>query len=181
VRSARPPTSCSGATPEFTLANLFVAVALAADSIAFQKFTSSSGKFSVDMPGKPVESTDKHMDWTQYTFAALAPDKSVYRVEYIQFAPNNAPQYANPQEGLTRFRDGFRKGKIIHDDKVISLGQEKVPGREYWIEADPGVYVRERLFRRGDRLYIMHVVAATKDLLTSADANRFFDSFSFMN
>jgi hypothetical protein len=163
----------------FAFAGFLLAAGVAADPIALQKFTSAPGKFTVDMPGKPVESTDKHMDWTQVSFSAVVAGDRVFRVQYIQFGANDVPNYADPQEGLKRFRDGFRHDKTIEGDKVISLGPDKVPGREYWLEAAKGVYVRERLYRRGDRLYIVHVVATTKDFLTSPDANRYFDSFAF--
>jgi hypothetical protein len=152
----------------------------AADSpkITFEKVTSAAGRFAADMPGQPAETTEKLPSGTLHSFAVMAAGPSVFRIKYIDFPEGEVTKKNDPQGSLKAFRSGFREGKTFEGDKEISLGTEKIPGREYRLEADKGVFVRERLYVTGDRLYIVHVGSLNnKDFLGSDAANRFFDSF----
>ena len=152
---------------------VLVATAGAAE-VKFRKVASKAGKFTVEMPGTPKEATQTTRSGAKFYQFETRPDVTkVYRVQYVDLNSKET----DAQKVLKLFRDGFRKGATLVGDKEITLGARKVPGREYRLEAQKGVHVRERLYRSGARIYILHVVALNKDYLGSKDADRFFDSF----
>jgi hypothetical protein len=150
----------------------------AAGELKFQTVTPKGGRFTVEMPGEPKESIDQAgTDEEEHTFGVALSDAKVFRVKYIDLVgwridPKNA------QVILDVFREGFRQGARFEGDKEITLKKYGLPGREYVLEAEKGLFVRERLFLSGERVYILQVVSlGVKDFLSSKDADRFFDSF----
>jgi len=172
-----------------SLIGLFVAAAAAGDpatlgtpadtrSLTFEKVSSAAGNFSVEMPGRPTETSKNYPGKaTLHTFAVEAAGPSVFRIEYLDFVGDQTARIREPQQSILAYRGGFREGKTFEGDKEIALGPEKTPGREYSLEAQPGVFVRERMYSKDGRIYVVHIVATNKDFLNSAAANQFFDSF----
>src|SRR5581483_11906211 len=103
----------------------------------FEKVTSQSGRFTVEMPGQPTDKVEKSDEGERHTFAVVAAGPKVYRVAYFDFPKEVAQK--DPQTVIKAYRDGFRSGKTLDGDKIITLGPGKIPGREYSLEADKGV------------------------------------------
>lgn len=143
----------------------------------FQPFASVAGRFAVELPGKPRESVKTLPDGEKaYHFAMPISRELVFFVGYLD-VEEKFIKGKDPQERLKAFLTGSRRGAKIEDDTEIALGANKVPGRTYWVEAEKGFYVRERLYLDGNRIYWLYVGAEDKTILTSRDAERFFASF----
>jgi uncharacterized protein (TIGR03000 family) len=140
-------------------------------------FTSREGRFVADIPGKVAPSTeDLGGGRKRFIFSAPAKGRN-YQVSYIDF-PAKTLEGKEPVAVLKAFRAGYREGKKFEREKQIELGKDKVPGIEYHLDAGDGVFVRERLYLAGNRLYTVFVAGVKdKDFLTSKEADRFFDSF----
>lgn len=148
--------------------------------LEFKEFKSDKGRFSIDLPREPKTSVKDVGDGIkENTFFSPVSKDLMFTVKYLDF-PQKLVTGKDPQERMKTFRRGYRKGKEILDDEVISHKATKVPGRDYRLEAEPGFYVRERMYWDAGRLYIMYIGSEDKDDLTSDDAKRFFDSFKIV-
>jgi uncharacterized protein (TIGR03000 family) len=144
---------------------------------ATKGYTSREGRFTADMPGKVVPSTeDLGGGRKRFIFSAPAKDRN-HQVSYMDFSAKTV-EGKDPIALLKAFRSGYREGKKFEGEKKIELGKDKVPGIEYRLDAGDGVFIRERLYLASNRLYTVFVASVKdKDFLTSKDADRFFDSF----
>ncbi len=144
----------------------------------FQPFTSEAGRFVLDLPGKPREQAKNLADGKkEHQFIVPISQDLVFFLSYIDLEEKFV-KGKEPQERLKTYRRGSRRNATIEGDTEITLGQQKVPGRDYWLEAEKGkFYVRERLYLDGVRLYCLYVGSDDKAFLTSKDAERFFVSF----
>lgn len=160
------------------VAGLALGGAAPADTVfEFTKFTSPAGRFSVELPGKPKEETQKNSDGSpQYIFSVSKLPVAEYRIYYSDFEPK-VVQGKDPGVLLKAFRDGASKGAKIDSEKELTLGDAKVPALDYRFARDK-LFVRERAVLAGTRLYMLEITALGKDFLGSEDANRFFDSFA---
>lgn len=170
------------------LVSLITVFILAASSLAeppaleFKIIMSKEGRFRVDMPGTPKVTVQKTSIDNFYTFEVALPEPSTVRfaVSYIDLRDADV-QGADPQKILQIWRDGARKGATFEDDKEISLGKAKIPGRDYRVQVKSakGQVGREEMFLAGKRLYVLAVGGQVpKDYLNSKEANQFFDSFT---
>jgi len=150
----------------------------AAADLKFQPVASDAGRFDVEMPGEPKETVEGAGTRDEnHTFAVAMAGPKVFRVEYIDINGVDL-EGKDPLKVLRLYRDGFRKDVKIEGEKEVTLGKDKVPGLEYACQPQDGVFVRERLFLAGKRIYTLHVVAiGDKDFLDSGDADHFFRSF----
>jgi len=86
-------------------------------------------------------------------------------------------------QGIEPTLDGSRngavqnvKGKLLKEQK-ITLGKQRLPGREILIEAAGGAaHVRARIYISGDRLYQV-LVGGPEKFVASKEATAFLDSF----
>ena len=148
--------------------------------LKFQKLESAAGRFTVEVPGAAKEKTEGLGDTglTQHSFDVVVPPSSRFHISFIDFREASI-KGKDPQAVLKAYREGIRDGAEFEGDKVIHLGKAKVPGREYRLESEKDVFVRERLVLAGNRLYIVMLASrADKQFLSSTDADRFFDSFA---
>ena len=126
-----------------------------ADQLAFRKFSSQAGRFTVEMPGQPFEQVEKGTTVVEHKFIVLAKDGDTlvkFSVGYFDMDPR-AVQGKDPQLILVAGRAGFRKGSVISEDRKIVIGARRVPGREYIVKTPNGQYIRERLILDGKRVY----------------------------
>lgn len=148
----------------------------------FKKFESEEGRYSVELPGKIKQgATNAGEGMKEYVAVAEPPaGDRVFWTSYLDFKPEDL-RGRPPQELMKSYRKGLRKGKTIEDDKEITLGDRKVPGRDYRLQAEEKYFVRERLYWDGTRLYRLYVGSPDKEFLDSKAANRFFDSFKIVD
>jgi hypothetical protein len=148
----------------------------------WETFSSKSGKYSISLPSKPME-TDKKIDsaageLTIY-MALVAPNNDLaYLVTYNDY-PDAALAGAEKDAMLDGVRDGNVKsfGGKVASEKKITLGKEKYPGREILLEkpGETAVY-RARMYLVNNRLYQV-VIVSTKDVATNKDTDNYFESF----
>ncbi len=147
-----------------------------------KEFKSNEGRFTVQMPGTPVEKIlDKQGTAKQYQYI-VANDDGAYLVSYqdnpgLQKATKD--ELAKALEGAQKSAQTAVKGKLIQA-KEITLDKE-YPGREYEFEAAkiPGGIFRARAYLVNGRLYQL-IVAGKKDFATSKEADQFLDSFKLV-
>ena len=159
------------------LAALAAAVAVASGQ-DFKQYASGAGKYKAMFPGiVKTETTDIQAgkDTLKLTLDSVElKGDTVFMVSYVDAADDVAKKPAGPR--LDKVRDGNKgaAGKVI-EDKEITLGEEKYPGRDILIET-PGGYIRNRAVIAGNRLYQV-MIQGSKDVVTSPSADKFINSF----
>ena len=143
-------------------------------------FTSKEGKFSVTLPSKPKEQSNKIPtdagEVDAHMFLVDLKDRA-YLVSYNDYKAGSVG--ANTEKVLGGVVDGSArgvKGKLVKDEK-ITLGEKKYPGHDITIElpGNQGFY-RAKVYLVGDRLY--QVVALGPDeFIKSKPVEEYFKSF----
>lgn len=157
------------------LVALFAAVASAQD---FKQYASGVGKYKVLFPGDvKTETTDIEAgkDTLKLTLDTVElKGDTVFMVSYVDASDEVAKKPAGPR--LDKVRDGNKgpNGKVI-EDKEITVGMEKYPGRDLLIETPSG-YLRNRVVIAGNRLYQV-MIQGSKEIVTSPSADKFIASF----
>jgi hypothetical protein len=165
-----------------SIITLGIVISGVSSASADDKFTSKDGKFAVLFPKdkQPMESV-KDVDTTggklKLTIFAAEVKKDVAYIVIWNDYPD-AVAKEQPQDVLARVREGSKgpDGKVI-EDKELTLGPNKVPGRDYLLDKGDNHFFRSRTYLNGARLYQVIVSATKKDELTSKDAEAFLDSF----
>jgi hypothetical protein len=160
------------------LAGLVVAFAGVAAGQDFKPHASAGGRYKALFPGEVrSETTDikagKQTLKLTLDMVELKGD-TVFMVSYVDATDEVAKQPAEPR--LDKVRDGNKgaNGKVL-EDKGVTIGAEKFPGRDVLIET-PGGYIRNRVVIAGNRLYQV-MIQGTKDVVTSPSADKFIASF----
>ncbi len=157
-----------------TITWMFVAaVALAQPST----FAPKKGQFTVRFPGAPKENTQSTQtalgELDVYTATMATTQGNVYLVSYTDFPPGTIKP-----EGVSTLYDGVRDG-LKKDGKMtekdLTLGKEKLPGREILIDKGKQ-QLRFRVVARGNRLYQVAVVG-DDEFVNGKDATAFLESF----
>jgi len=144
-----------------------------ATEFTFQKVKSEKARMSVEMPGQPEESKTDRGE----IFEVKPSLFFTYHVEYLDIT-DPVIIAMDKSELMKRFRDLIDMDKTIAMDKERSLGDAKVPGREFRVKTSPVADLRVRLYCTEKRMYVLYVEAVNdEDALDSKDADRFFDSF----
>ncbi len=143
-------------------------------------YKSKEGKFSVELPGKPVEKVnDVKLGDTEvkmYVFSVAQKDR-VFLVTY-----NDYPKAVIGDDG-DKFLAGVvernatnLRGKLLANEK-IAIGKKKHPGHIVRIEMpdSKGLY-RARVFLVGDRLYQV-VALGPDDFAKSRAVDDYLNSF----
>ena len=152
--------------------------ALAVDPLDYKPFASADGRYKTIFPGAvKTETTDvKAKDATlKLTLDSFELSEGVlFLVTYIDVPDDVAKSAPGPR--LDKVRDGNKgtDGKI-HSDKELTLGADKLPGRDLLIEK-PAFFIRNRVVLADNRLYQV-MVQGSKEFVTSKEVDRFFDSF----
>src|SRR5262249_25940184 len=99
--------------------------------LKFQAVESGAGPVDRQMPGAPEETTeDLGNGLKRHSFDVPVSGKINCHVSYIDLAAATV-EGKDPQEVMKVFRSGYRAGTEPEGDKEITLGKERVPGREY--------------------------------------------------
>jgi hypothetical protein len=140
------------------------------------EYSSSAGKFKVQMPGDPRAQGNE----TSET-ATFSRPNGEYRASFMELSIADHESVEQVEKLLDQFRDGGLRGVDgkLTAEKKIKLA-DKHPGRE--VRADvvgergkKGI-MRARIYLVGKRLYSVMVVG-TSEVADSAGATRFLDSF----
>lgn len=162
------------------VAAIGVAVAAQPKQLAeYRQFASSEGRYKVLFPG-PVKTETTDVKTASGATLKLTLDSVkviegvIFMVTYIDSPGDVAKAPAGPR--LEKVRDGNKgaDGTVLHD-KELTVGVEKYPARDFVIEK-PATTIRNRVVIAGNRLYQV-MLQGPKDLVTSKDVDRFFDSF----
>ena len=147
-------------------------------------FSDSQGKFSVAMPGVP-EREEYDMPIASGTmkftgnFVDLPEQAKFFMVSFVDYPPEIPhDDEASAHEVIDRYvAGGARKKKLaIRQKSKISL--ENHPGQEYLFdEPEHGDKSLWRVYLVGDRLYQLVANWDPKDAESSADAEKFLNSF----
>jgi hypothetical protein len=152
--------------------------AAAADKPEYKQFASSAGRYKVLFPGGVKTETqdlktDKGTLKLTIDSVELGED-AVFCVTFIDY-PEEVSK-SDPEKRLDKIRDGNKGGggKLL-SEKSVTVGPEKFPGREILVEK-PDAVVRNRIVLAGARMYQV-MIEGPRPFVTSAEADRFFDSF----
>jgi hypothetical protein len=143
-------------------------------------FASKAGKFTVALPGTPVEKVAtakaKSGDIPVNTFAVDLKDRA-FIVTYTDFAAGSIDADANKfLTGVIERNVGHLKGKLAGDEKT-ALGKGKHPARDIRIEYGNKQAYRARVALVGTRLYQV-VAIGPDDFTKSKTVDEFFKSFA---
>lgn len=155
----------------------FAAAVALGQSAPFETFTSDEGRFRADMPGTPQEKTE---DWGEGTLGhqfSVQSGLMRFVITYADIEQELIDRFGSADEVIQTFRSGYREGRTYEDDKEFAFGERKLPGREYYIELENQVWVREQMFMDGNRLYIVFVASLDgRESLNNDSARRFLES-----
>jgi len=156
---------------------ILIPTLVVADDSKWKEYKSKEGKFTVLMPGTPMEQTQEAKTpagAVKVHMALVIAGDDVYLIGHNTI-PGGTKTY-DVEKGLDGARTNASKqfGKV-DSEKKLTLGKAKHPGREVlFIKGDTGARVRYYVFN--DALYQI-VVAGKVDVIKGDDATKFLDSF----
>lgn len=162
---------------------LFAAAAQSApEGPGWRVFTSDEGRFRVDMPGKPVETTETRStivgSLTGYRFEFEQED-SFFLVEFRDL-PRVATLFMSSKSLVEQATDGlldYAKGPVLRNEQITVDG-EPARALRYTVANRDHQTARARVILAGRRLYL--VIAGVPDKAgEKTKATRFLDSFEF--
>jgi hypothetical protein len=145
-----------------------------------QSFSSSEGRFSVQMPGAVQQRQKLHefqdgKSANEYQFFVSTDLNHVAYIVMYNDIPTGPPA-GNPQIVLMRIRDAVAKGKTLVSDSEISLNG--TPGRAFVLRGANGTLFQMHEFIAGARLYQLIVTSGSGYTADQADA--FMNSFKLL-
>ena len=152
----------------------------------WKEFASKEGGFKVLMLGAPRAEEQQVRSpagplVNRLFVTQTAKEEVVYLVSYAEY-PEDALKQFSPEQILEAARTGTvenLKGKLASDQK-ITLAQ-KHAGREFVVEIPNAAQYKARIYMVDRRLYQVVMVTASKELATSKEAQKFFDSFTLLD
>ena len=157
------------------VAVVLVAVSLNAYQSDWVTLAPEGAGFSVMLPGKPDEQTNRSDNFTQHLFT-LKTAKTIFLATYGDYSPNIK---LNPEAELIANRDNFLKslGATLLDSNKISLDGRA--GLEF-TGVNSQARFKSRVYLSGNRVHMI-VVAVFTGQDDPDNVNRFFASFSFLS
>jgi hypothetical protein len=150
-----------------------------AEEEKWQTFTSKEGRFSVSLPGKPMEKTEqvaapggKKKELRTFTLASASDQ--IYHLNYHDYPKDVIQEDKNKEAAFDALRKALG-GKVL-SEKKITVGKSKAPGRELLIELATKNLYRARVFFIGNRLFQV-VAMGSEEFARGKKADRFLDSF----
>ena len=156
------------------LAVFFAALLFVGCASAPPSFSPPDSGFSVAMPGKPQEKTDKK---GTHIFVSEVEGKG-YIVGYTDFGHLVKANKSNSDIMLDATRNGVINGahsKLVSEQKIEVDGH---PGRDLHLITKEGFAMHLKLILTETRLYQVGVAAPPKDA-NAPEIDRFIDSFRF--
>lgn len=160
------------------IAGLGLSATAAEPAIEYKLFASSDGRYKALFPG-PVKTETSDVKTPngnrKLTFDSVqVAEGLIFMVTYVDVPDDVAKSPPGPR--LDKIRDGNKgaEGKVLLD-KEVSVGVEKLPGRDIVIEKSNSA-IRNRAVIAGNRLYQV-MIQGQKDFVVSKVADRFIESF----
>jgi hypothetical protein len=161
---------------------LFVALIAHASLAADWKVVApGDGKYIIQMPGTPEESTQKIETATGpadlHQYLVNVADDQAYISSYIEYS-NKIVGGRSPQEHLRVAQKGTvngLKGSKVRVEKETNVGNW--PGRVFVLDLDDGLVYTACIYLVGNRLY-QNVAVTTKDIAAGPDVIKFLESFT---
>jgi len=140
-------------------------------------YTSADGRYSVQFPGTPSESSSQISLGTSGSTTLYQANLDQGSVSYLVAWCDYPAGYleSDPQTALAGFRDNIvkaEKGTLASDDAIDLNG---VPGRAFSFTGQDGSTYSVHDFLSGQRLYQVVVTAGSGS--TAAGADEFLNSF----
>lgn len=162
----------------FAVVGLLTLIGMAAAQVEFKQYASTDGRFKVLFPG-PVKTETVEVpagkDKLKVTIDSVElRGGTTFFVTYVDAPEDVAKQDAGPRIDKVRDANKGEKGKVL-EEKNLTVGVEKYPARDVVLQLPDG-HLRNRIVIAGARLYQV-MVRGPKDVVTSASADRFLDSF----
>jgi hypothetical protein len=162
----------------FALLIVLAGIGAASAQVEFKAFASSAGRYKIDFPGPVKTNTyDVTMDKTDLKITADSVELRAgtsFLVTYVDTPDEVSKLPTSPRFDKVRNAIKGEKGKVL-EDKELTIGVENHPVRDVLIEhAD--LYIRNRIVIVGPRLYQV-IIQGSKEVVTSASADRFLASF----
>jgi hypothetical protein len=138
------------------------------------------GKYTVKFPDKPkvTSQTAKSAvgDLTVNVATYANSDGNAFLVSYTDF-PDSATKQENHGTLFEGIRNGVKgtDGKLVGEEKEISFGPNKLPGREFTIEKGKQ-RIRFRVILSGSRVYQVAAIG-TEAFVAGNSGTAFLDSF----
>jgi hypothetical protein len=146
-------------------------------ALAGWKPFSPDGKFTVLMPGTPVEQppvTNSEFEAKKFSIRTAMSHVSGLAIAYAD--QPNRPVQTDPSKVLDALREQAKtdlRGQLL-SEKAITL--QGYPGRELRLAIPDGYEALQRIYLVDKRLYSLIVIAGSKGL-DSPEAKKFLDSF----
>ena len=153
-----------------------------ASAATWQVFESKAGRFRVDMPGKPVETTETRRTivgtLTGYRFEVENKD-SFFLVEYRDL-PGVARVFMSTESLVEQAADGLLDfaGGPAQKNEVTQIKGHSARNLRYTRKEREDQIVRAKVILAEKRLYLI-IAGVPKQKGEDARVQRFFDSFAF--
>ncbi|MGB3209054.1 MAG: hypothetical protein WBB28_29025 [Crinalium sp.] len=141
----------------------------------WKQVSSSTGKFTVNMPGKPTENTEKDEDGLTSKSFTLSSDSGYYSVIYLDFSEIGEINSAQAKQFLDMVPSKFSEGagaKLLNHRSITLTGYQ---GKEFTFAINPKMRGKGRAYFANNKLYILMAIAPE-----TASFNTFLNSFRFL-
>jgi hypothetical protein len=148
-----------------------------APALAGWKPFSPDGKFTVLMPGVPVEQppvTNSEFEAKKFSIRTAMSHVSGLAIAYAD--QPNRPVQSDPNKIMDALREQAKvdlRGQLLSEKPITLQGY---PGRELRLSIPDGYEALQRIYLVDKRLYSLIVIAGSKGL-DSPEAKKFLDSF----
>lgn len=136
----------------------------------WQQFSSPVGKFTISMPGKPIQESSTDPDGSVTHNFTVVSGETVYLVTYSDLVAE--VERVKPSEIF----DAVCKGYIADGDKLVNQREIQLsggyPGRSVDLKATDGMNGKANIYLIGNRLYQLLLISSEVE-----DGRQFFDSF----
>lgn len=135
----------------------------------WQQFSSVAGKFTVSLPGKPIEESETDEDGSVANNFTVVDGETVYLVTYSDLV-EEVNQIATDE-----IFDAVCEGYTADGDRLVNKREVKIdgyPGRMVELNTTDGMVGKASMYLVGNRLYQLIVISSSKK-----EGENFFESF----
>ncbi len=141
----------------------------------WKQVSSSTGKFTVNMPGKPTEDVGKDKDGLTTQSFTLNSDSGFYSVSYLDFSEMGEVNSVQGQQLLDGMASKFLENsgaKLLSNRRITLAGY---PGKEFTFAINSKITGKGRVYLTNNKLYILMAIAPEP-----ANFNTFLNSFRLL-
>lgn len=135
----------------------------------WQQFSSIAGKFTVSLPGKPIEKSETDEDGSVANNFTVVDGETVYLVTYSDLVEE--VNQVSPKEIF----DAVCEGYTADGDKLVGKQEVELngyPGRVVELNTTDGMVGKASIYLAEKRLYQLIVISPAKE-----EGKQFFESF----